>query len=180
MCKHAGVQPSRPGPKQLGAGRRCALPAVFLFGSARSYFWSGVGLSLGRSRVSSLAFAPSAEKQVRMQRTRVSEQLPKLRNQAVSKAEEGRRGAAGGGGQGRCFGGRRSSPGWGAGRVGDVQASGVPLVGIGVQGRRGRGYPPVDDNGRSGPLGGLGWRKVRMLGLGEDPAVGVGARREGC
>lgn len=93
MCKHAGVQPSRPGPKQLGAGRRCALSAVFLFGSARSYFWSGVGLSLGRSRVSSLAFAPSAEKQVRMQRTRVSEQLPKLRNQAVSKAEEGRRGA---------------------------------------------------------------------------------------
>lgn len=50
-----------------------------------------MGLSLGRSRVSSLAFAPSAEKQVRMQRTRVSEQLPKLRNQAVSKAEEGRR-----------------------------------------------------------------------------------------
>lgn len=64
--------------------------------------------------------------------------------------------------------------------MGDVQASGVPLVGIGVQERRGRGYPPVDDNGRSGPLGGLGWRKVRMLELGEEPAVGVGARREGC
>lgn len=64
--------------------------------------------------------------------------------------------------------------------MGDVQAGEVPLVGIGVQGRRGRGYPPVDDNGRSGPLGGLGWRKVRMLGLGKEPAVGVGARREVC
>ena len=87
-------------PRTQAAGGRVPVrpPCVFLFGSARSYFWSGVGLSLGRSRVSSLAFAPSAEKQVRMQRTRVSEQLPKRRNQAVSKAEEGRRAGAGGGG----------------------------------------------------------------------------------
>lgn len=50
-----------------------------------------MGLSLGRYRVSSLAFAPGTEKQVQMQCTRVSEQLPKRRNQTVSKAVGGRR-----------------------------------------------------------------------------------------
>lgn len=143
MCKHAGGAAGAPGPKQLG-GRVQVRP----------------GLSLGRSRVSSLAFAPSAEKQVRMQRTRVSEQLLKLRNQAVSKAERkgggqgfGRgRGGAGGGGQGRCFRWRRSSPGWGVGGWGTSGERGAPS-GIGVQ-EQGSGVPQWTTMGDPDPWAG--------------------------
>lgn len=71
-----------------------------------------MGLSLGRYRVSSLAFAPGTEKQVQMQCTRVSEQLPKRRNQAVSKAVGGRRAGT----QEREVGvGVGGYPGWGRG-----------------------------------------------------------------
>lgn len=69
-CQHLGVQqpprltsanPLAAAPAS-GAGAR--LPMPFLFGSAHSYFKSGLGLSQGHYRVSSLAFAPIAEKQV--------------------------------------------------------------------------------------------------------------------
>ena len=86
---------SRAAPDPSSWGQAAGAPSPLFSSLGQPALISGVewGSPWGRSRVSSLAFAPSAEKQVRMQRTRVSEQLPKLRNQAVSKAEEGRRGA---------------------------------------------------------------------------------------
>lgn len=144
-----------------------------------------MGLSLGRYRVSSLAFAPGTEKQVQMQCTRVSEQLPKRRNQTVSKAVGGRRAGT----QEREVGvGVGGYPGWGRGEeevkgtlsVGDARPWagmrgkwGIPgLVGCleWASGRgEGSGVPPggqhwaLRDPGRAGrgmPGRGvcLGWR----------------------
>lgn len=68
---HTAGPPSRlqrnPGQQLLpeARGRGRLLANAFLFESAHSYFKSGVGLALGHYRVSSLAFAPIAEKQVR-------------------------------------------------------------------------------------------------------------------
>lgn len=76
VCRHLGVQPlshAQPAPlpecsetpgSNFSRRRGRSLANAFLFGSAHSYFKSGVELSLGRYRVSSLAFAPIAEKQV--------------------------------------------------------------------------------------------------------------------
>lgn len=179
----------RPGPSSWGQG--AGAPSLLFssldqpaltsgvewdspWGDLGCHLWHLLPVQKNKSECSALGFlnsCPSAE-------TRQSAKRRKGGGQGLGR---GRRGGEGGGGQGRCFGGRRSSPGWGAGRVGDAQASGVPRMGVGVRGPRGRGYPPVDDNGRSRPLGGLGWGKVRMLGLVLVRSLewGVGVRREG-
>lgn len=189
VCKHVEVQPGRPGPSSWGQG--AGAPSLLFssldqpaltsgvewdspWGDLGCHLWHLLPVQKNKSECSALGFlnsCPSAE-------TRQSAKRRKGGGQGLGR---GRRGGDGGGGQGRCFGGRRSSPGWGAGRVGDAQASGVPRMGVGVRGPRGRGYPPVDDNGRSRPLGGLGWGKVRMLGLVLVRSLewGVGVRREG-
>lgn len=115
-----------------------------------------MGLSLGRYRVSRLAFAPTAEKQVPMQCTRVSEQLPELRNQTVSKAVRGRAatlGRAGAGGvseEGAGHGGRGYLPGgWR-----------LALRASGWAGVRGRGDARIGRVARSGVRGaGEGYRE---------------------
>lgn len=56
--------PSEPPGSRSRQRAGARLPMPFLFGSAHSYFKSGLGLSQGHYRVSSLAFAPIAEKQV--------------------------------------------------------------------------------------------------------------------
>lgn len=65
VCKHPApcLTPANPG-SNFSLWRRCSLANVFLLGSAHAYFKNGVRLSLGHYRVSSLAFAPIAEKQV--------------------------------------------------------------------------------------------------------------------
>lgn len=69
-CQHLGVQqppcltPVNPLAAAPASGAGARLPMPFLFGSAHSYFKSGLGLSQGHYRMSSLAFAPIAEKQV--------------------------------------------------------------------------------------------------------------------
>lgn len=70
VCQHLGVQrppcltPANPLAATSASGSGALLQMLFLFGSAHSYFKSGLGLSQGHYRVSSLAFAPTAEKQV--------------------------------------------------------------------------------------------------------------------
>ena len=126
-----------------------------------------MGLSLGRYRVSSLAFAPGTEKQVQMQCTRVSEQLPKRRNQTVSKAVGGRRAGTqerevvvGGGGVPRVGAGRGEGEVKGTLSVGDAR----PWAGM-----RGKWGMP-------GLAGCLEWASGRGAGRGKGSRVPPGGQ----
>lgn len=177
----AGCSSPFPDPRELGAAGRATAGSLLFPPLGQPTLISRVEWdSLGRYRMSSPAFAPAAEKQVQMQCTQVSEQLPERQNQTVSKAVGGRagtpgRGRRGGGpraGEGRgegvkgtlSVGDARSSP-WGASKVGDARAGRVPGVGIGARGQRVKRPLPVGETlGSLNPWVGWGARKVRPLG----------------
>lgn len=97
----AGCSSPFPDPRELGAAGRATAGSLLFPPLGQPTLISRVEWdSLGRYRMSSPAFAPAAEKQVQMQCTQVSEQLPERQNQTVSKAVGGRAGTPGRGRRG--------------------------------------------------------------------------------
>lgn len=156
------LNPGNPS-QQLSPGLRRWLAAVFLFGAAHSCFRSGVGLSLGRYRVSSLAFAPAAEKQVQCSALGFLNSCPSAETRQSAKLS-GRAGLWGGpsrgGGRGAC-----PSP---AGTRGFGVGSGVPTLRASL----GRSWPLGRLGVRRGGGEGPGWAGVPRVGVRDTRRVG--------
>lgn len=156
-----GLLPNPRNPhQQLSPGLRCWLAAVFLFGAAHSCFRSGVGLSLGRYRVSSPAFAPAAEKQVQCNALGFLNSCPSAETRQSAKLS-GRAGLRGGpwggwGGWEGCVPQRRGDAGV-RGGVGGTHTAGFlgAVVAPGPAGgaERGWGRPWLGGGARSGGPG---------------------------